>query len=382
VPVELGAEFIHGKPPQIFEILKRQREKPKEITGDDWYSQNGKLVPAQLFDKADELLGRMDDNHPDESFASFLSRQDADENAKNAATRYVEGFNAARANEISVHSLVHNSRAEEKIEGDRMFRLAGGYNSLLAMMCRDIDPQFTSLHTGTVVKRVRWSGDGVLVDSDGDGGPREWHARAAVITLPLGVLQAGDVDFDPPINAKNDALTLLQMGEVIRITLTFDHPLWLDASGPKTRDMRFLFAEDEQFPTWWTHLPEHVAAITGWAASHQAVDLSGRSEGVITAIAATSLASILGITDDQVMKSLSASYTHDWQSDPFSRGAYSWPKVGGADAHRELSWPLDNRLFFAGEATDFTGHNGTVHGAISSGFRCAKELLGYIRTRA
>jgi monoamine oxidase len=323
----------------------------------------------------------MDDSGPDESFASFLSHQNADQDTKNAATKYVEGFNAARAAEISVHSLLNNSRAEEKIQGDRMFRLPGGYNSLLGMMCGDIDPRFTSLHTSTIVKRIHWSGDGVVVHSEDDAGAREWHARAAVVTLPLGVLQAGDVEFDPPINAKSDALGLLYMGEVIRITLTFDHPLWVDIAGTKARDMRFLFAEDEQFPTWWTHLPEHVASITGWSASHHAADLSGRSEGVTTAVAATSLANILGLTDNQVVKSLSAAYTHDWQSDPYSRGAYSWPKVGGADAHRELSWPLDNRLFFAGEATDFTGHNGTVHGAISSGHRAAKEVLGYIRTR-
>jgi monoamine oxidase len=142
--------------------------------------------------------------------------------------------------------------------------------------------------------------------------------------------------------------------------------------------MRFLFSDDEQFPTWWTHLPEHAPAITGWAPARCARELTGHSAGVITSFAATSLARILGLSDERVMRSLSGAYVHDWQSDPFARGAYSWAKVGGAEAHRELSWPLDNRLFFAGEATDFTGHNGTVHAAISSGYRAAKEVLAAI----
>jgi monoamine oxidase len=92
-------------------------------------------------------------------------------------------------------------------------------------------------------------------------------------------------------------------------------------------------------------------------------------------LAVKSFADVLGLAEEQVRGSLSASYMHDWQSDPLTRGSYSWAKVGGADAFYELSRPLNARLFFAGEATDFTGHNGTVHGAMSSGYRAAKEVL-------
>ena len=72
---------------------------------------------------------------------------------------------------------------------------------------------------------------------------------------------------------------------------------------------------------------------------------------------------------------LQASYTHDWQTDPFSRGAYSYVKVGGDRAQSVLAAPLNHRLFFAGEATDVSGHHGTVHGAIATGKRAATEIL-------
>jgi len=375
VPIELGAEFIHGRPPEIFDVLKRRSEKPEQIRGDDWYSHQGKLSKAEFFERADQLLDRMDDSGPDESFEAFLARQNDDAETKDWARKYVEGFNAARADSISVHALVQSSKAEEEIDGDRQFRLAGGYNSLLRMMRGDIDPRFTSLHTSAVVKHVRWSTDQVFVVSEGEAGRREWRASAVLITLPLGVLQAGDVIFDPPITAKHRALSLLYMGEVIRVTLTFDHPIWQDVAGREAREMRFLFSDDEHFPTLWTHLPEHVASITGWAEGRYADNVSGHGEQEITRRAATSLANVLGVNVDKVMNSLSASYLHDWQSDRFSRGSYSWPKAGGADAHHELSLPLENRLFFAGEATDFTGHFGTVHGAIASGLRAGKEIL-------
>jgi monoamine oxidase len=77
----------------------------------------------------------------------------------------------------------------------------------------------------------------------------------------------------------------------------------------------------------------------------------------------------------QLQKEFAAAYFHDWQSDPFARGAYSWAKVGADGAQEALAAPVENTLFFAGEATDTTGHNGTVHGAIASGQRAAAEIL-------
>jgi monoamine oxidase len=72
---------------------------------------------------------------------------------------------------------------------------------------------------------------------------------------------------------------------------------------------------------------------------------------------------------------MTGSFTHDWQADPFARGAYSYAAVGGMDAAAKLAEPVANALYFAGEATNSDGYNGTVHGAIATGLRAAKELL-------
>jgi monoamine oxidase len=71
---------------------------------------------------------------------------------------------------------------------------------------------------------------------------------------------------------------------------------------------------------------------------------------------------------------LEHAYIHDWQSDTFARGAYSYGKAGAKDAQLVLSLSIEDTLFFAGEATDLSGHNGTVHGAIASGRRAAAEV--------
>ena len=70
-----------------------------------------------------------------------------------------------------------------------------------------------------------------------------------------------------------------------------------------------------------------------------------------------------------------AAYAHDWQADPFARGAYSYVKVGGGDARRQLAATIDDVLFFAGEATDTAGEAGTVAGALQSGERAAQAIL-------
>ena len=81
------------------------------------------------------------------------------------------------------------------------------------------------------------------------------------------------------------------------------------------------------------------------------------------------------VSHSELEKILKDAHIHDWQADPFSLGAYSYGKVGADEAQQVLSEPIQDTLYFAGEATDTTGNNGTVHGAIVSGYRAAKQIL-------
>jgi monoamine oxidase len=70
-----------------------------------------------------------------------------------------------------------------------------------------------------------------------------------------------------------------------------------------------------------------------------------------------------------------AAYTHDWQRDPFARGASSYVLVGGERARQTLATPVDGVLWFAGEATAAGGEGGTVAGALQSGMRAARRIV-------
>ena len=115
--------------------------------------------------------------------------------------------------------------------------------------------------------------------------------------------------------------------------------------------------------------------------SSQHERLSGQSEAYVIDHCLNSLGRLLHLNPAQLQEELAAAYFHDWLSDPFSRGAYSYGKVGAVEAQQALGAPLEDTLFFAGEATDVSGNNGTVHGAIASGYRAAAEILRTTSTR-
>lgn len=126
-------------------------------------------------------------------------------------------------------------------------------------------------------------------------------------------------------------------------------------------------------------MPAETPLLTAWAAGHKAEKLLCNGDGAEQAVGA--LARVLRVDPAVIHEQLEACHTHDWQADPFSRGAYSYAVVGGENAANDLALPVENTLFFAGEATDYTGHNGTVHGAMRSGRRAARELIEVVRSQ-
>jgi len=170
------------------------------------------------------------------------------------------------------------------------------------------------------------------------------------------------------------------MGKVIRVTLRFRQRFWDDLRPPHSTEskslanMSFLLSHEDWFPTWWTTMPEKLPIITAWAPFHCAERLSGKSTDFIVDKCLHSLSRVLKLSRSELESLLAHAYWHDWQSDPFSRGAYSYVRVGGDNAQQALAAPVESTLFFAGEATDVSGHNGTVHGAIASGHRAAREI--------
>ena len=389
-PIEFGAEFIHGKPPEIWELLRKAKADITEVEGEAWCVEQGRLTPCGFWQDVDKILEKMRDRKADESFADFLQRSGsrktkATQRAKQRAVDYVSGFNAADPALVGVHWLVQGMRAEEKIQGDRAFRACHGYKDLLDLFRQELQTHNIAVQLSTVVERVRWKPKSVEIKIRDQRGKSTIEASQILITLPLSLLkaslgQAGVIHFVPELPPdKKIALDRLEMGKVIRVSLRFREPFWQaikPASSKKSlSDMSFLLSQDEWFPTWWTAHPLNWPIITGWAPFRAGERLSGKSRSFVEDHALQTLSGLLHVTQSELENMLEGAHFHDWQSDPFSLGAYSYGKVGADGAQQALAQPIENTLFFAGEATDITGHNGTVHGAIASGYRAASQIL-------
>ncbi len=189
-----------------------------------------------------------------------------------------------------------------------------------------------------------------------------------VCALPLGVLQSSAVTFRPEPQAAVLAAESLRAGMVQRMVLQFRSRLW----AREHEQMHFLFAQGQHPPTYWTTALRPSPLLTCWGGGPRALETPGKQ--ALTSAALGSLGRIFGC---DLSHELAAAHMHDWQADPYSQGAYSYAPAGAADAAGLLAQPVEGTLFFAGEHTDTTGHPGTVHGALRSGFRAARQALAF-----
>jgi monoamine oxidase len=312
-----------------------------------------------------------------------LQDDEISEEDKRAACSYVLGFHAAHPDEITVQSIIEGMQAEEKIDGDSQFRLPEGYDHLVDALRRKLQPERARVQLNTEVKAVRWkSGSAEVHATDAEGRATQFQSRKLLVTLPLGLLVANGredlaVRFDPPLTTKSDVLAKLRVGHVIRVSIVFRRRFWAEmkVDGRSLAKMTFLFSQDQVFPTWWTFAPTEAPLLTAWAPADAAERLSELSDAEICEQAVQALARVFHMPVPWCREEIVQAYTHNWQKDPHSRGAYSYIAEGGGDTIREFAAPLQNTLFFAGEATNFVGHHATVHGAIASGYRAAEEIL-------
>jgi monoamine oxidase len=377
---------VHGKPPEIFELIKSQGNPAVQIEGQPFCSNEHAIGKCDFWGRIEKVLDAMKkEASPSQSFDAFIKQlhdPEISEEDKRAACMYVRGFHAAHPEEISVQSLIEGVEAEEKIDGAAQFRLPQGYDRVVAALSRKLS-NTAKLQLNTVATRVKWKPDSVEVDAVQNGNARVTISAPRLLsTLPLGLMQGketgnGVITFDPPLSEKGKPLSRLRVGHVIRVSMTFRRRFWAEmkAEGESLAKMSFLFSKDSGFPTWWAFAPLDVPLLTGWAPADAAERLSSLSDDEICKRALNSLANVFHLPVEQCRKELLHAYTHNWQNDPYARGAYSYVAQGGMDTQREFAAPIANTLFFAGEATDFSGHHGTVHGAIASGYRAAEEIL-------
>lgn len=380
--VELGAEFVHGRAPELWALIDEAGARTVERQGALLReARNGGIAEEDAEDDTVsaplEEMGRM--GGADRTFAKWLVESGLDEDRQAKLTGYVEGFNAADAQRIGVRSLGMQQRAEDAIEGDRSWHVVGGYARLAEHLERRVRESGGEMRLGCEALGLRWRAGEVRVATT----MGEMYAARCVVTLPLGVVQrvncARGVRMEPEPKAVAQARRL-EMGHATRFTMVFRERWWERSevmNAKKLSGMSFLFTEGRVPPVWWTAHPEveKLPTLTGWVGGPRAAALEGKSAEELGRAACALLAEVFGMHLEQVREALVATYAHDWAEDRFALGAYSYVPVGAIDAPGKMCEAEAEAMYFAGEHTDVTGHWGTVHAAIRSGLRVAGQVL-------
>ncbi|RPH38245.1 FAD-dependent oxidoreductase [bacterium] len=165
VPIELGAEFIHGLPPETWGIVRRQSLPVVQILGDYWWYEKGRLSGNEDFwEQWEKLVGKMKRfESSDRSFLSFLEaccRGKSNQPLRERGIAYVEGFHAAHIDRISLRSLRQAEEAQYEIEGSRQFRVASGYDQVTAALSGVLDPSLVHVHLNALMSSRSCCGSG------------------------------------------------------------------------------------------------------------------------------------------------------------------------------------------------------------------------------
>ena len=382
VPLELGAEFVHGQPTATLKPLAESGTPLIDAPQERWILRGGALRPAEdLFGELKAALGKIRRPRHDLPFGEFLegpARRRLRPRVREFALMLVEGYDAADATRVSTLSTIDEWCGDSGADA-ATFRPQGGYASLLRALAGALDPQQVHVQLGTIVREVRWRRGKVTITATQHGRAHEVVAHKAIVTLPLGVLQLppqapNGVRFVPALTAKQKALAGLATGPVIKLLLRFRKPFWEEIDDGRYGDAAFFHAPRAPFPTFWTMLPLRASVLAAWAAGPAAARLAGVSEEELVRTALECLATVF-CGHERCLADFQGAYLHDWQADPFACGAYSYLVAGGGHAREQLARPLVGTLFFAGEAAATGGESGTVAGALESGKRAVEQLL-------
>jgi monoamine oxidase len=369
--VESGAEFVHGDLPLTASLLKHAGSTLRSMEGKMYQVYDGKFAQEDFFSEEWELLLReLKKIKDDVTFLAFLQEKFPGEKyatLKEHVLRFVEGYNLADSRKASALAL----RKEWTEDEDPVqYKPKGGYNTLVHHLMDKASSQGVTIQLSKIVTSVEWSRGNVKVKTS-DG--LSYEADQALITVPIGVLQRETIRFSPSISRHISASKKIGFGSVVKFLLEFREPFWEKQTSRKMPSLRFIFS-DAPVPTWWSQLPDKMPLLTGWLGGPRVEELN-ESEDQLFNRAASSLAYLFGCTEKFINDQLVAWRIDNWLPDPYSCGAYSYVTLESPSAKKILNTPVEETLFFAGEALDEGPHTGTVEAALASGREAAVKIL-------
>ena len=301
---------------------------------------------------------------PDMSARAFIERRGYRGRARVLAEMTLTAHLPGSIDEVGVLGLREDGVL--KLETGLNHRIVEGYDRLTDHLARGLD-----VRLGAVVETIEWGPRSVVLRlADGEA----FSARAALCTLPVGVLKAGAVRFAPELpEGKRSALAAMVMGPVLKVLLRFEDRFWPQrmstlacGTGPVTLYWAVFYGAEAKPPVL-------IAYCTGpRAAALSTVSETRASEIVIDDLRRHFPRASPRLVDHRRI---------DWAADPFARGGYTFLRPGGSGARARLAAADTGALFWAGAATDATTIADSVQAGFVSGVRAAAEARAFLESQ-
>jgi monoamine oxidase len=291
LPIEAGAEFVHGDLPLTTLLLKKAGIAYPKVEGSNWRREKNGLQKTDFIEGYRELNKKFKELKTDIYVGDFISQylnEPKYERLIQSLKSYVEGYYAADLGKASTFAL----RDELNNSSDEQYRVESGYQTLVNFFYSEFLQKRGTVYFSSPVTTIDWQRDDIKIIT----AQQTLIAKKIIITVPIGVLQSEIIKFSPAIENKIDVIKQAGYGAVIKTILLFERPFWTvkALTGKDTKKMTFLFSE-ESVPTWWTQYPKEVAMLTGWLGGPHAEKMKHLSESEMLENAITSLSSIFNM---------------------------------------------------------------------------------------
>lgn len=378
---EGGAEFIHGNLEITLNLLKEAGIDKQEITGEFWNVINGQWTQENdFFNNAHLVIEHLENLKEDISISDFLKQFFIDEKyerLRKSLTSYVEGYYSGKAERTSAKAFLEEWMSED----EQQYQPAGGYGEMINYLAESCRKAGVIIQLSAVVKEIIWQkGHAEVIDTEG----KSLVASKVIVTVPLGVWLAaknskGAIVYSPALRSKAEAVKEMGFGDVIKVLIEFENIFWEDNAiiqQTKTDTHRLhMVLSDMSIPTWWTQSPIHTPLLTGWLSGPKAQEMKNDNDEQILLQSLNSLSHIFKIDSNDLKKKMRWWKVFNWSNDPFTRGSYSYSTLHTAKARTVVMEPVENTLFFAGEALYEGPEMGTVEAALISGLKVSSKIL-------
>lgn len=373
MPLDLGASWIHGVKGNPLTLIAEAIQANRLVT------HYGKAI---TYNTRGQPLSQAEENRLDNLGAriaqalTLAQKQDNDVSIQQAIAPLLAEFSASSEETRFIHFLL-NSEMEQEYSGstaklsahwydnDKEFGgddalFAHGFGLVTAFLAEGLN-----IGLGQLVHEIQWDSSPVRVMTQ----KSVFLADHVVVTLPLGVLQAGNVRFSPALPPEQQqAIAKLGMGVLNKCCLRFQEAFWPD----DVDWLEYIPATPGAWAEWVSFMRvANMPILLGFNAADRGREIEQWPDQQIVASAMQTLKTLFG---SHIPEPIGYQITR-WAADPFALGSYSYNAVGSTPQMRKaLAKPLGKRLFFAGEACH-EDYFGTAHGAYLSGLHAAEEIL-------